>query len=148
MQRNHLSYDWIPIVYNAIGFTNDNSGFSLLLPRRLIGFYLIRWCSNYPMHPRTRMPIWVCCVCVVCVWGGMGGHPPPPLLPTWFDLVASIIYHSHDLWDELYAKNRYRGQGQAITSSWYCRMKLIVPAFDTCFWHKGFKLTWNVIYDN
>ena len=32
-------------------------------------------------------------------------------------------------------RSRYQGQGEVITSHTYYGMQLLIPAFDTCFWH-------------
>ena len=38
---------------------------------------------------------------------------------------------------ECCARGRYQGKAHVITSHRYCGMQLLVPALDTCFWHKN-----------
>ena len=46
-------------------------------------------------------------------------------------LHTPIVAVYADLW----ARSRYQGQGQVITSHIYCGMVFIILALDTCFWH-------------
>ena len=49
--------------------------------------------------------------------------------------VHSAHANKCSLYEDFYARNRYQGQQQGITSHRDCRMELLVPLLDAFFWH-------------